>query len=511
MKRFFCLIFLVVIIIESILPSQVYGNTLSLTANTIQMEKSTAYDININGKRPGLTYRWTTSNSNIVKVNSKNGKINAVNDGVAYVNCYITGTNEENIKLTSKIIVGIDASAPRLMKTKLELKVGEQFDINIAGKITKSKYKWVSSNEAVIGVNPLNGYVTAVGKGEAKVTCTITAPDKYIIILLATINVTEQPSNIILEENFNSETIDSEKWGYEYGYVRNSELQRYTDSKDNVYIKDGNLVIKAIKDVSGAWTSASINTNNKLEVGNARIEARIKLPYESGAFPAFWMLGADYEVDFSRQRGLGDSWLEAREIDIIETFGKVSKVQGGVFLKASSSAKALSHYSANSQDIDITQFHTYAIEKSDTSLNFYCDDNLYYSFAITDDGLKEPFYILLNLAVGAAGGTPDPSLSEMVMMVDYVKVTTLGGVPATAPESISLDIEELNGKIGDVKKVNVKLLPLAAQDRTITWISSDPSVATVNGGYVRMRKTGTCIISAVTANGLTSTCKIICT
>ncbi len=502
--------FLFVIIVISIFQGYVYGNSLSLTANTIQMEKSTVYDININGKRSGLTYHWTSSNNDIVQVNSKNGKINAVNDGEALISCFITGTGGVNIKLTCKVMVGVDESGPQLKKSKLELKVGERFDINIARKIGKSKYKWISSNEEVIRVNPLNGFVTAVGNGEAKVTCTITAPDKNIIILPATINVMEQPTNIIWEDDFNSSTLDPNKWDYEYGYVRNFELQEYTDGNDNLLIQDGYLVIKAIKDRNGSWTSASIHTNNKLEIGNARIEARIKLPYESGAFPAFWMLGADYEVDYISQRTRGDSWLEAREIDIIETFGKVTKVQGGVYIKASSSSTALSQYAGKSQDIDITQFHTYAIEKSDSTIKFYCDDSLYYTHEITDEGLTEPFYILLNLAVGASGGTPDPTISEMEMMVDYVRVTALEGIPVTDPNSITLDIEELQGKIGDVKKVNVKLLPVAAQDRTVTWISSDPSIATVYGGYVRMKKAGTCIISATTANGLTATCKVIC-
>ena len=510
MKRL-CFVFLFAILTVGIIRGTVYGNSVSLTAKTIRMEPATTYNININGKRAGFTYQWTTSNSNIVKVNSKNGIITAVHEGEAMVSCFITDRKGERITLTSKVIVGINESAPRLKRTTLDLKVGEQFDINIADKIKNSKYKWRSSNDAVAGVNSANGFVTAYSKGETKVVCTITAPDQQIIILSATIKVTEQSSNIIWEDDFNSATLDDKKWGYEYGYVRNRELQRYTDSAQNIYLKDGYLVIKAIKDRNGAWTSASVHTNNKLEIGNARIEARIKLPYESGAFPAFWMLGADYEVDYNSQRTKGDSWPEAREIDIIETFGKVTRVQGGVFIKESSGATALSQYAAKSQEIDITQFHTYAVEKSDDTIKFYCDNHLYFTFSITDEGLKEPFYILLNLAVGAAGGIPDPATTEMEMMIDYVRVTALEGSPVTEPEAIILDIEEYRGKVNDVKKINVKILPLAAQDRTITWVSSDPSIATVDGGYVRLKKAGSCIISAISANGRLATCKIICT
>ncbi len=510
MKRFY-FVFLLTVFIVGLLRGYVYGDSVSLTANTIRMAKSTTYNININGKRPGFTYNWVTSDNNIVSVNSKNGVIKAVNAGEATISCRITGSKGELITLTSNVIVGDESSVPRLRNTRLDLKVGEHFDINIAGKIKSSKYHWKSSDPAVVRVNASNGYVTALSKGEAKVTCTITAPNKQIIVLLATVHVAESSSNIIWEEHFNGSALDSRKWGHEYGYVRNFELQNYTDSSENVFLKDGYLVLKARKDRNGAWTSASIHTNNRLEIGNARVEARIKLPYESGAFPAFWLLGADYEVDYNSQRTRGDSWLEAREIDIMETFGKVNRVQGGVFIKEYPTATALSQYAAKSQEIDITQFHTYAVEKSDTAIKFYCDNILYYTVPITDEGLREPFYIILNLAVGAAGGTPDPAITEMEMLVDYVKVTALEGDVVTEPEAITLEMEEFYGRVGDVKKINAQIMPLDAQDRTITWVSSDPSIATVDGGYVRLRKAGTCIISATTANGVTKTCKIIIT
>ena len=506
--KHFCGIILFIVISIYLNNGYAFGDSIALTANIIQMDKSTTYNINIIGKNKGLSYEWTTSDRNIVKVNNKNGKISSIKDGAAFITCVVTSANGEKQNLMCKVLVGEDTEGTRLHITNLNLKVGEQFDINIKKKTANSKYMWISSKESVLKINAANGVVSAVGKGKANVTCTITAPDKHVIVLLCRIQVSDVNSNIIWEDVFQTPTIDSNKWGYESGYVRNKELQKYTDSTANAWIRDGNLVIKAIKDTDGNWTSASILTNNKFEVGNARIEARIKLPYESGAFPAFWMLGADLEEDYINQINLGDNWLEAREIDIIETFGKVVNVQGGVFLKEASNATELSHYFAKSQEIDITRFHIYAIEKSNHTINFYCDDNLYYSYVISDDGMKEPFFILLNLAVGASGGIPDKNTSEMEMEVDYVRVTTLEDNPIYEPEYISLDLETLYGKVGDIKKINYELLPLESQNRTITWESSNTGVATVYGGVVHMQKEGECIITATTYNGLIATCKV---
>ena len=60
---------------------------------------------------------------------------------------------------------------------------------NLENKIAKSKYRWVSSDRNIVKVNSSNGKVTAVGIGEAYVTCTITA-DKQVIVLRCDINVT---------------------------------------------------------------------------------------------------------------------------------------------------------------------------------------------------------------------------------------------------------------------------------------------------------------------------------
>ena len=42
-----------------------------------------------------------------------------------------------------------------------------------------------------------------------------------------------------------SGTPDSDKWDYELGYIRNKELQKYTNAPENVSVEDGVLTITA--------------------------------------------------------------------------------------------------------------------------------------------------------------------------------------------------------------------------------------------------------------------------
>ena len=162
----------------------------SLTASTVQLEKRTAYDINLNDKIAGSKYRWTSSDTSIVEVNSKNGKLKAVSEGTAIITCEITLPDGKVQKLTSIVSVGYDENAPVLTETVLDLEVGDKFDINLENKIAKSKYRWVSSDRGIIRVNSSNGKVTAVGPGDAHVTCTITTPENQVIVLRCDVSVT---------------------------------------------------------------------------------------------------------------------------------------------------------------------------------------------------------------------------------------------------------------------------------------------------------------------------------
>ena len=112
-------------------------------------------------------------------------------------------------------------------------------------------------------------------------------------------------------------------WNYDLGGGGwgNGEAETYTNSPDNVFQDGkGNLVIRAIRDASGNYTSARLQTGGPgasthtadLSWQYGRIEARIKLPFGHGVWPAFWMLGEDFA---------SAGWPACGEIDVMENFG----------------------------------------------------------------------------------------------------------------------------------------------------------------------------------------------
>lgn len=76
----------------------------TLSATKLTMIPQEKYDINVNNKISNSTYKWTSSNSKVVKVNEKNGKIQALKKGKASITCTIKA-NKKTYKLTSKVVV----------------------------------------------------------------------------------------------------------------------------------------------------------------------------------------------------------------------------------------------------------------------------------------------------------------------------------------------------------------------------------------------------------------------
>ena len=135
-------------------------------------------------------------------------------------------------------------------------------------------------------------------------------------------------------------------------------------------------------------------------------------------------------------------WPFNGEIDIMEAKGRFTTQTSSAVHYATSSG---SHtYKSNwygtdvlGSNFSITGWHVYAVEWCEDRMDFYVDDiktltvtrstwhTSYYNDYSTASPFDQPFYIILNLAVGGQfdnGLTPDSSFTQATMEVDYVRV-----------------------------------------------------------------------------------------
>jgi beta-glucanase (GH16 family) len=237
----------------------------------------------------------------------------------------------------------------------------------------------------------------------------------------------------------NGSSVDRSKWVVETGGGGwgNKELEYYTDRPTNLFVQNGNLVIRALAEKytgpDGAiwnYTSARLKTFRKFSRTYGRFEARIKVPTGQGMWPAFWMLGDDIDTA---------PWPACGEIDIMENLGKEPAVVHGSI-----------HGPGYTGDVGIEarftlprgqrfadDFHVFKVEWNPEEILFYVDEHRYAKRTRAD--LKpdwkwvfdKPFFLLLNLAVGGEWpGDPDGSTTfPQDMLVDYARVYAAAAPP----------------------------------------------------------------------------------
>ena len=218
--------------------------------------------------------------------------------------------------------------------------------------------------------------------------------------------------------------LDTSKWGYETGYIRNKEAQDHTSRRENVRAEAGHLVIEGRKEAYEGYghTSASVNTLGRFEFLYGRVEVRAKLPTGNGTWPAIWMLGVS-----RAQVG----WPACGEIDIMENVGF-----DPLRIHASVHTAAYNHTIGTQKSASVTvvnpwdDFHVYAMERYADRIDVFVDGQKYFTFRNEGTGTKawpfdKPHYLLINLAIGGSWGGQkgvDDSRFPHRYLIDYARI-----------------------------------------------------------------------------------------
>ena len=234
----------------------------------------------------------------------------------------------------------------------------------------------------------------------------------------------------------------------------NAERQTYTDDPANLSTDgEGNLVIRVLETDGDApqcyygepceYSSARIITLGAVEVTYGRVEARIKLPYGQGIWPAFWMLGSD----------IGEvSWPASGEIDIMENIGREpSTIHGTIHGPGYSAGSGIGRgVTLPDGQRFADDFHVFAIDWTPAGITWSLDGTPYST--VTPDDLPagapwvfdKPFFIILNVAVGGYWpGYPDETTTfPQEMLIDYVRVYT---TPDTSERFVTDFVDDVEG------------------------------------------------------------------
>lgn len=300
-------------------------------------------------------------------------------------------------------------------------------------------------------------------------------------------------------DDFSSNIIDSNKWSYELGYVRNGETQRYTNT--NAVVNDGILALRGLKASDGSWTSASIISKGHFAFMYGKIVARVRACNYNGAFGAFWTLGDSFEFGYKENGNpdtLGEWWAYCGEFDVMEFYN--GKLTCGTFFNEKEESGRVWYDNYPTGD-----WHEFAMEwKTDGSLIFSIDGHELSRTNATDNrAFHIPHFILLNQAIGASGGTPDSSTTEITQYVDWVKYYPLSTDNVVLNSSdFSLTAMDWNDS-----SHNCMVRPTFNDNcinKSLTWSSSNSDLVWVHSGLCSTYAgaNGSVVITATTQDGV---------
>ena len=244
---------------------------------------------------------------------------------------------------------------------------------------------------------------------------------------------------LVFSDEFNAEDMSQpvdEKWMrcQRYGSTWNRWL---SDSKEVIYLQDGDLVARAIPNPDTVsdpvpMITGGIKSNNRFGFTYGYVEGRIKSNPWTGNFPAFWMMPEDQSA----------GWPDCGEIDIWETIDSQERSwhtihSNWTYDLGYKNNPQSSFNVATSHD----RYHTYGLEWDETKLIWYVDGKEVgrYTKSTNQSHLSQGqwpfdkhFHLILNQSVGNNAWAADADVTHTYeTRFDWVRVYQKKGMKNT--------------------------------------------------------------------------------
>ena len=340
----------------------------------------------------------------------------------------------------------------------------------VSGTTNASGLVSFSVTDLTLNSEPENTSVTTVDTNTIKVwgqfalrigstAQLVTSMDIVDIHILA--NSSSEQASLLWSEDFSGDRGQlptSSTWtsllgdGYsQLGFYNYGTGEIESNTPDNGQLDGaGNLAIVA-RYSGGTWTSDRIWTQDKVGFKFGKIEARIKMPAGNFNWPAFWMLGTNYQ--FPNNISGSVPWPNSGEVDIVEimqsnsllqstlhgnNLGTTSAWRGGAGVTRTYPSASIADLSSN--------FHNYGILWETNTITFTFDGNEIVTNTLEGNNIIQsiggsevdrfnsggvwpfnaPFFLILNNAIPAGtSGYPDGTTSTMY--VDWIHYSTHNG------------------------------------------------------------------------------------
>ncbi|MDE6480399.1 MAG: Ig-like domain-containing protein, partial [Muribaculaceae bacterium] len=487
------------------------GETATLIA-TIQPADATDKSLN-----------WTSSDESIATV-SDNGEVTAVKAGTATIT--VSAANGVSATCTVTVESGIiGVASVTLDKTELSLTEGESATLTATvnpADATDKTLSWTSSDESVATVSA-NGEVTAINAGTATIivssangktaTCTVTVEAKVIEVASVVLDQSElsmtegESATLTATVNPEDATDKSLTW---------------TSSDESVATVSANGEVKALKagtatitvtSANGKSASCTVKVEKKIVEVTAIILSTKEMKLTEGETAT---LIATIQPADATDKSL--NWTSSDEsVATVSASGEIKAIKFGTATITVSAANGVSATCTVTVESGIIGVASVTLDKTELSLTEGESATLTATVNPADATDKTLSWTSSDESVATVSangevkaiqaGTATIIVSSSNGKTATCTVTVAAKVIEVA--SVALDKTELSMTEGESTTLTATVNPSDATDKSLTWTSSDESVATVSAdGEVKALKAGTATITVTSANGKSARCTV---
>lgn len=485
------------------------ANKYTVETKNVEIKVKETEEIEVKAKdkvKNKLTYK--SEDKKIAKVDG-DGTITGVSVGKTTIYVGING------KKTHAIKVRVETNKEELVlkESNITIAKGEPYQLQIKNVLEDDVFEWTSNNELIAEVDQ-NGVVTGIHGGTTtivvresdgrKVSAKVTVTSDEVLIEKMSL----EPQTIAIGEKvqlkptvYPSDALTILKW---------------KSSKESVVEVDENGVVTGI--AAGTSTITAESHNGKKVTAKITVDPKLPASIKLSGCTGGIAIGTPVklEVEYSPDTAKSTiTWTSSNTNIATVSGGKVTgKAVGNVVITAETKngKKATCKLKVNAMAVQSIKLST---------TNFTLDQEATKKLSVSFTPSKaEDFYTVTwkssntKVAKVANDGTVTgigPGTAKITASAGGKSATATVTVNATSVTGIQLDGCISTIEAGDSFKLTARITPTTAKNKTITWSSSNSTIASVSSGTVSAKKAGTVTITATSNNGKKATCTVVVT
>ena len=455
------------------------------------------------------TVMWTSSDDTIATVD-ETGKVTAIKEGTATITAKAGEKTAE-----CKVTVYVAVSSVELNKTTLSIIEGESETLTATVKpdnATDKTVTWSSSDEKIATVK--DGKVTAVKVGEATITATAgdkTVECKVTVSPVPVSSVTLDHTSLELEIGETATLVASVKPDNAA-----DKTVTWTSSDTKIATVDASGEVTAVEEGETTITAKAGDKKAECKVTVKRVPVtsvsldKITLELTEGESAS---LTATVSPDNATDKTVTWSSSDAT-VATVDDNGKVTAVKAGT---ATITAKSGDKSASCAVTVKAAFVAVTSVELNKTSLELTEGNSETLTATVKPDNATDKTVTWSSSDSNIA--TVDGDGKVTALKEGTATITAKSGEKSAtcsvtvskkviAVTSVTLDKPSASLKVGETVTLTATVKPDDATDKTVTWNTSDASIATVDAnGKVTAVKEGTATITAK-AGEKTATCKV---